>query len=638
MNNSSGEVLEPTTIQSIAADLSQAQNASPSTEDVTKYHSASASPNGLSPTPSSPSVFMLDGSPAATSTPYGTQGSDEKGPSMIMPPPPPQLSGLLDASASMEHIVHSIPEVDEGYEVDGATEASPRRPLPRLNTTLENNMANRESSHSSTSSMSLETPNSVANESDADIQRNSEEPAVRSSEDVQKPIIRSSSSHVLRKKPKRESMPAAGSKSDLSAPSLRSRSFSDRVFSRPQFEDAKASPLMPPFMAAFEQGNYSVPNDIGLQTPAGIEAPDPFRADASNYYNLDAGFPNSPPRVANVRCDSSVSGTSSRSASGTSQHSSIQSSQVGPNEEVLVALRTQLAFHQDLSSQYELDISTLDEHVKLLNDKVRGYEEEAEKRTKIMRGMRRKVQELERAYRSLELQVDESRQENFEHSVMSEASGEALKALQRKIDDLQKEKIVFENENEQLKVEIQKQESSLQEIKLREQDQSTSKIDEDPVLPVHYSFAREQPWEEERAHLIKQLEQMNTLDEQLIAKDNEIDVLKQEVEAQWANTENYNDKLDVLRKGKEAAEQEKEQLRSDAAGLEHRISEMEVDWTESENRKAELEAEVAEMWTAKEELERECDQVRIHNPGIAGLLTCPFFPAQIRGCTWWSSA
>ncbi|KAH8112095.1 hypothetical protein DFH11DRAFT_537959 [Phellopilus nigrolimitatus] len=388
---------------------------------------------------------------------------------------------------------------------------------------------------------------------------------------------------------------------------------------------------------------------------ASNEQPDPFRADASNYYNAAAGFPNSPPKMAHVRSDSGVSKASTkstRSVSGVSHHStkSHASSKASRNsisglrsqeeEDLILSLRTQLAYHQELTSQYEIDLSTRDEIVSLLNRKLKAYEEDSEKRTKVMRGMRRKVQELERACRGLEEQVDQSRQDSFERSVMDEASGDALRDLHRQINQLEKDKSDVEKreqevreENEWLKVEMQKKEDvernlegAIEEAKkqveiMRAADQTLDKGMGDVRLMMVKSeqeYAQEAErhhdievaWAEERARLVGQLEEMEALRKQLSAKESEVDVLKREVEAQWTNTEKLTEKTEELQKEKDDMEREREHLKNEITSFEARTSDMEVEWTESENRRGEVEAELADVWQSREEVEKERDQVR----------------------------
>ncbi|KAI5118622.1 hypothetical protein M0805_006990 [Coniferiporia weirii] len=648
VNNSSGDPHDPSFMQCISEVDPGHVDTSPN-PDSTKYHSANASPNVFSPATASPNAMFLDGPPQASSTPYATssQGMSRQGVvSMAMPAPPPQLSGIFEFSTAQEHGVHSISESEEGAHQNGAVGIDELGRVVRssvdgsvhvLRNSIDGERGSRISSHSTVSSMSIETPNSINNDGNEKAGRRRSDEVVFHSladESDRHPLPpRASSSLGLYKVFKRESVAVSEHRAPLdfpvaSAVSSRARALSERVFSRPHLEGAKDIPET--------DANDGPVNDVMFSEPT---IPDPFRADASNYYNSAAGFPNSPPRLSHIRSDSGVSGTSSRSASGASYQSSKSQSSLrithnmSDEDDMVLALRTQLAFHQELSSQYELDLSTRDEHVKLLNQKVRGYEGEAEKRTKIMRGMRRKVQELERAYRSLEEQFDESRQQSFERSVMDEASGEALRELHRQINDLERDKGDVErkeqearDENERLKEEIRKREEAFEQVKKQMEamcsaDQTVNKGLEDVRLLVtrgeheseqereRYRTA-EAVWDEERAHLVKQLEQMNTLGEQLIGREGEIDVLKQEVESQWSNTEKLTERIKELEKERDETEREREHLKEEIANLEARTSEMEVEWTENENRRADVEAELSGVWAAREEIEKECEQLR----------------------------
>ena len=55
---------------------------------------------------------------------------------------------------------------------------------------------------------------------------------------------------------------------------------------------------------------------------------------------------------------------------------------------MMLSLRTQLAYHQELSSQYEIDLSARDELVNILTHKLKGAEAENVKRAKMVRGWR----------------------------------------------------------------------------------------------------------------------------------------------------------------------------------------------------------------------------------------------------------
>ena len=633
---------EPTTfmqrVQDMGADHSTMSGNDE--DDTATYHSAYASPHPTSPHTGSPNPLLLNSPPDASSTPYVTpQGSSRN---FLSPPqmpiPPPQLTGGFDHS-SKEHIVHPIPEDEENIFQDnpGGTddvEQTVHQKLPVFSSTLRPKVSvqieNRVSSHSTASTMSLETPNSIrsgTSATDSSLHRLSDEVVFHSATEDEKEKMslppRSSSALGLYKKFKRESVQSAieprhPTEFPVAGTTNRSRSLIERVFFRPPMEDKNAK----------DSANTSTQSDPTSNKVKKEEVPDPFRADASNYYNSAAGFPNSPPRISHVRADSGVSGISSRSArsgSGlshrsTRSHSSfspLHASQTRPandSDEMVIALRTQLAFHQELATQYERDLRAKDAQATLMTQKLQAHEAEAERRSRAMRGMRRRVAELERAAAALEEQAERTALENFERSVLDGASGDALKGLHQQIADLEKERAELGRREKQLLAENEKLKKGSQQQKgqakglaadgtsMNEQQASAAEVER------HHEI--ELAWAEDRARLVAELD---GLQHQIRAKDNELNVLKEEVEAQWGNTEKLTGQAEVLQKAKERLmkefESEREQLRSEIAALEARTNEMEIEWTESENRKLELERELAEFWEGRQNGDRQLREV-----------------------------
>jgi hypothetical protein len=138
--------------------------------------------------------------------------------------------------------------------------------------------------------------------------------------------------------------------------------------------------------------------------------PDPFRANATTYYTPGTMIPPTPPQSTHSR-------TASR------------------EEDIIWSLRTQLALHQELCAQYEIDLGARDELVQALTQRAEAAEKEKEKGRNVLRSWKKKAGELERMCHALEDEVDTSRQESMERSIMDEASGEALRMLHRQIDN-----------------------------------------------------------------------------------------------------------------------------------------------------------------------------------------------------------
>lgn len=623
--------------------------------------------------------------------------------SLLVPIPPPEID-LFDLSAAHEHNVQEIPLGFDGAIQDGAVEVDDFDRIVQKNDGKSPNVftrpvfdgkENRQPSASSISSASVSTPNSSVNFS-LSLGRKTGEKIFRTLTNASEepvPLVegstlppRSASSLDLYKsfsgEPKaviKQGRPSLDS-SLSSIASSRSRAQSERVFSRPPQIVESIPPLNLTKRREVPEAdiNDMSATDVVLYDARDVESPDPFNADAKNYFTPDAGIPNSPPKpIQHTRSDSGMSGTSAKSMSASSSKSAkssksmaSQSSKISnmshskrlEEDDLILSLRTQLAYHQELSSQYEIDLSARDELVTILNQKLKGAEGENEKRTKMVRGWRKKIAELERACRTLEEQVDRSKQESFERSIMDEASGEALRQLHRQINQLEREKGDLEKrerdtkaENERLVQEIRKREEAERSLQagiedaktqmeaMRAADQSMERGVEDVkslMVRGEREYAEELDrhreaefaWDEERARLVAQLENMEALQEQLNARESEILVLRKEVEAQWAGTEKLNAKCEELNKDREDGELEKEHLKNELTNLEKRMSEMEIEWTESENRRSEAEAELADVWLSREEVERERDQVRflLFSFNLPGLTIHAFHSCEMK--------
>lgn len=606
--------------------------------NMTNYESAHGLSNGFSGATTfhspSPGTFLED-MPDAQSTPYTTpHHAQAQSIGLGLPTPPPQLSEL---GQSKNRNSGSSNEFERA--VRGASSIRP---------TINTQTGNRVSSHSTASSMSIETPHSIFNGSERSIRRFSDQTQFHSMGDDHSEKSfpeRAASSLGIHKVFKRESASAVEGRMDFPGGSINSsrmRALSDRVFSRPIGNDAK------------DKLQASSPDTPNTASPNSAEEPDPFSPTAGNYYNSAAGFPNTPPRLGHARADSGVSGLSglivptqsNRSSSGTSSiHTGrSQTSRTGSiaststsqtrgtmqdNDDMIAALRTQLAFHQELSAQYERDLRSREAHAALMNQKVSAYEAEAEKRSKAMRGMRKRVAELERAAAAFEELAERSAQESFERSILEGASGEAVRALHQQIIDLgnaHNEMVAREKEQkveserlreelrgrdeqlEELKVEIEKLESADRDVEKRvsEARSSLERQEEEASMVVEQHREIEFAWAEEQARMVREAEDLR---KQLEGKDSELGVLKQEVEAQWSSTEKLNSRMEEANKKAGEAEREREEMGAKVEELQKRMEEMEVEWTESENRRSQVESELEAQRIAKEDALKERDQV-----------------------------
>ena len=457
----------------------------------------------------------------------------------------------------------------------------------------------------------------------------------------------------------------------------RSRSYNDHIFQRPSSvvqDSARTNRYADPNLPARPDSMIDTsavmvyppgftpdcsPSKIGPgESRAGM--PDPFHADARTYYTPDVGVPNSPPakseasnKVQHAR-SASTSGISTHSSNGSGMsrvpsyksNASVSTTARSENDDMVLALRTQLTFHQELSAQYESDLSARDELVSVLSSQLSATKSELDSRTRGAKVARQKIVQLERAFHSLELayhemedQVEQSRLENAERSVMDEASGEALRALHGVIAKLEKE-------NEKLKAESTRMHLSTRErsmnvngsgsVGVNETGMSADDAMNDRLRETQEERAAEEErhrvaeltWEEERGRLSAKVGELESLQAKLEAKESELEVLRKEVEAQWAGTERMNAKIDELLSENEALvdranalettnpnndelRKQVEALKEEIAAMEARTNELEIGWTDGENKKMELEKELEEMWTMKEEITKERDEVSV---------------------------
>ncbi|KAH9976709.1 hypothetical protein BGW80DRAFT_1289926 [Lactifluus volemus] len=333
--------------------------------------------------------------------------------------------------------------------------------------------------------------------------------------------------------------------------------------------------------------------------------PDPFRANATTFYTPGTLLPPSPPTA--------VIGHARRPSK---------------DENHIWSLRTQLALQQELCAQYEIDLGARDALVSVLIQRAETAEKESEKRRGVVRGWKKKVQELERLCRNLEEEVDRSREESLERSVMDEASGEAMRLLHRQIAGLEREKgelarnsMTFmdpsakakemEDEIAKLREELHQRDETERELQedlrtAREQVEllnTVGALDDESRIAYIATAGEEQErhrraeaeWEKERKALCQESEEATKA---LAKKDEEMVVLRDELEAQWKNTERNGESMAQLK-------EERNVLQSEVAALEAKIESMELEWNDADNRRSEAENTLQELFVEKETLEQE---------------------------------
>ncbi|TBU28291.1 hypothetical protein BD311DRAFT_839778 [Dichomitus squalens] len=407
------------------------------------------------------------------------------------------------------------------------------------------------------------------------------------------------------------SLGSSGSKRGSLKPKNRSRAYSDSVFHSFLPSPPARNETPPPPEADIDDrvsGTLILYNAANPKSPprSPQKEKDPFGAHATAYYTPGSGVPPTPPQVV---------ATHNRKASR--------------EEDLILSLRTQLALQTELCAQYEVDLRGRDEMMRMLQSRLDEGEREVERRKGFNKGYRKRIAELERYSRSLEEQVDRSREESMERSIMDEASGQALRSLHQRIEELEREKRELEKsarareeelqagraELERAREELSRRDDAERELKdgiARAQEQMES-MDVSMALSLEEGdrsrLLSTVGWDEERKALMAANEAMRTEQlaletqlvdarEEVLKKDGELGVLKAELEAQWRNTEAMSERI-------AEAERERDAARRDVEALNQRIGEMEEEWAHAENRKNELEAEAQELLAEREELEKE---------------------------------
>ena len=400
-------------------------------------------------------------------------------------------------------------------------------------------------------------------------------------------------------------------------PKNRSRAYSDSVFhSFLPSSPAQQKEGVPPEADIDDRSSsalimFKAPTPP-QKTPPRSPEKDPFGAHARAYYTPGSGVPPTPPQVVTMH---------KRTASR--------------EEDLILSLRTQLALQTELCAQFEVDIRGKDEMMRMMQSRIEEGEREVERRRNFNRGYRKRVAELERYSRSLEEQVDRSKEESMERSVMDEASNMALRSLHKRIEELERERRDGEKRERTAAEQLQEATAELQDVRveLSRRDEAERELkdgiaraqEQMESMDISMALSLEEGdrlrllstvgWEEERKALRAANEALRaeqlTLETQLadareevLKKDGEVGVLKVELEAQWRNTETMGERI-------AEAERERDEAKRDVEAFTQRMEEMEEEWTLSENRKNELEAEAQEAWAAREDLEKQLTEVRL---------------------------
>ncbi|KAG8963790.1 hypothetical protein FRC03_002550 [Tulasnella sp. 419] len=277
----------------------------------------------------------------------------------------------------------------------------------------------------------------------------------------------------------------------------------------------------------------------------------------------------------------------------------------------IALLRQQLSIQQNISVQFEADLSARDELVELLTEKVDSfsrqalrYKQEAERRDEKLRKTKQKLIDLKKSCDALSDEIDRSRGEKLERSLFDEATGEALRVLQSKIKTLESEKRELEMKNLDFESRVDKKElDAALEDRSRLEEEVKLLRDNETKLEAEISQFKDNTiaddWREERKQLLQEkveaddkiallemekaalMKTSDDLHKAVTLKDKELHVLQREVEAQWANTERSEDALKELRSQMKELSQtarrlaeEKEKMERELQGRGEQIQQM----------------------------------------------------------------
>ncbi|KAH9848978.1 hypothetical protein C2E23DRAFT_888588 [Lenzites betulinus] len=397
---------------------------------------------------------------------------------------------------------------------------------------------------------------------------------------------------------------SSGSFSRGSFKNKRNRAYSDTVFHSFAPSSAPKDPAVP----EADIDDRSTSALVLYPTPESPEKEkDPFGANARAYYTPGTGVPPTPPSSAPAH---------NRKASR--------------EEDLILSLRTQLALQTELCAQFEVDLGARDELTRMLQARLDDVEKDSERRRTMNGRMRKRIAELERCLHSMQDELERSREESQERSVMDEASGQALRTLHRRIEELEREKVAAQKREQRTAAERDEKEAALAGAR----EELARRGEAERALQDGIAHAREQmesmdvsmeaeaersrvisaaAWDDERTAMRATNEALHAqqlmLETQLadaredaLKANGELAILKAELEAQWRSTETHTERIAEL-------ERERDEMRGEVDALNARIGEMEGEWTQAENRKTELEAEIQDLWAAKDELEKERGEV-----------------------------
>ncbi|KAF7355840.1 Calcium-binding and coiled-coil domain-containing protein 1 [Mycena venus] len=338
-------------------------------------------------------------------------------------------------------------------------------------------------------------------------------------------------------------------------------------------------------------------------------------------------------------------------------------------ENLICSLKTQLAVRTELCGRFKTDLRARDELVEVLGKKLREVEGEEARKRSVVKEWKKKVVELERTCRYLEEEVEGSRQESMERSILDEASSQALKILHRQIAGLERDKESskrreerFRNEVATLEVQLRQRNDDAMRPKetLWSRDESVRELE----ARIHEAKAREQEimgnlsiglidgkalknqlknttmardrcndenregdgkaesgWEQEKAHLLTVVDnaklenaglgaELHDHKQRLKEQDDKLAMLKSELDARYDHSKHAAEKMEAVEAAKRTADEERDILHAKIAQLEDELIVMKAEYVEFKASRLELENVLQGLREAEEALEKKCQENR----------------------------
>nr|GAT55494.1 predicted protein [Mycena chlorophos] len=338
---------------------------------------------------------------------------------------------------------------------------------------------------------------------------------------------------------------------------------------------------------------------------------DPFAMNAKTFYAPQSMIPTTPPNGSrHVR-------------------------RASKEESIIFSLQAQLAMQSELCGQYETDLRARDELVGVLRKKLEEAEEEDAKKKKFLKAWKKKVLELEKTCRYLEDEVETSRQESMERSVMDEASGEALRMLHRQIAALERERDVWKKTEAVLRDELRRLETligerrnetamlraslgSLSEKEAKQKEEQAALEELKSLVAsleeqLRFEKDKQEAAEKDLEQRAAQLERRNAellVELELNAKsvqsrDDEVALLKLKLEDALDSAEKAARSLKVSEAGTCSLAMERDAMKLQLSKLQQRQTRGE----EADRKVAELRDDLLELREVNQSLQRERDQL-----------------------------